>query len=68
VGAAATGVVGAESVGSVVVTGGGVVSGGGGGAVLATTGAAARAWARPLIVPELGYVWSFFFAAGGTSE
>ena len=52
----------------VVVTGGGVVSGGGGGAVFATTGAAARACARPLIVPEPGYVWPFFLATGGTSE
>ena len=43
------------SVGSVTATGGGVVSGGGPGAVFVTTGAAARAWARALIVPELGY-------------
>ena len=43
------------SVGSVTATGGGVGSGGGPGAVFVTTGAAARAWARALIVPELGY-------------
>ncbi|HUA46125.1 MAG TPA: hypothetical protein VMA77_12910 [Solirubrobacteraceae bacterium] len=55
VGSASAGVVGAVSVGSVIATGGGVVSGGGGGAVFVTTGAAARAWASALIVPELGY-------------
>jgi len=48
--------------------GGGVMSVGVGVAVFVTTGAAASAWARLLILPELGYELAVFFGAGGASE